>query len=359
MSKAKKIILSIVSLISIFCVSFSMTVSASTVHKCLYQQPMVTEFSGYVEALGNDGNVVIGYFNYWFVNSTGDKSMTFDSLFPRVTLTMPTRDRLSLRIVCLPDSSYNGSIVTYCSYGNLFTANSGRNEPTTTSKSSNNTLNIDYFMYVYGGISSIRVYGNVNYSSIDNSYLNYTGDWTVVYGGDSAIYDAIKSQQAASSNLGQVISSNADKNASETQANDNKNTQAIIDNQNDLAEKEKTETQNQGEGSVNDVSGAIEDKSAGFISSIGNLVSAMSYNGTSCAWEFPALKLPAVDGVMSEIKLTDEKSIDFEYWVNKIPSHVLLLVRSVLTIALIGYCFKELYNTISYVLTLKGGVNDE
>lgn len=85
----------------------------------------------------------------------------------------------------------------------------------------------------------------------------------------------------------------------------------------------------------------------------------MSYSGTQCAWTFPALYLPEIPGVMSRTQLTSEKPIDFAYWVNQIPSDVLLLVRSVLTIALIGYCFKEFYGVIEYVLTMRGGGNNE
>lgn len=164
--------------------------------------------------------------------------------------------------------------------------------------------------------------------------------------------------QNDNSNTDKIVN-NQNSNADKIQQNQNANTDKIIENQQQIQENEKNEAETQGQGSVDDVSGVIEDKSAGFISSITNLVSSMSYDGTACAWSFPALKLPAIDGVMPEYQLTEEQSIDFEFWVNKIPSNILLLVRSLLTIALIGYCFKELYNTISYVLTLKGGGNNE
>lgn len=155
------------------------------------------------------------------------------------------------------------------------------------------------------------------------------------------------------------IIANQDKNTDKITQNNDKNTDKIIDNQNQLQENEKNEAESSGQGSVDEISGAIEDKSAGFVSAISNLVGSMNYNGTACAWSFPAIKLPAIDGVMAETQLTEEMPIDFEFWVNKIPSNILLLIRSILTIALIGYCFKELYGTISYVLTLKGGGNNE
>ena len=81
----------------------------------------------------------------------------------------------------------------------------------------------------------------------------------------------------------------------------------------------------------------------------------MSYSGTNCSWTFPAITLPAIPGVMDSVQLTSEQPIDFTYWVNQIPANLLLLIQSLLTIALIIYCFKEVYGTISYVLTLRGG----
>ncbi len=126
-----------------------------------------------------------------------------------------------------------------------------------------------------------------------------------------------------------------------------------------ILEQEKDIAENTGQESIDDVTGVIEDKSEGFISALGQLVSAMSYDGTMCAWTFPALKLPAIEGVMPEYVLSEEKPIDFEIWVEKIPANILLLVRSLCTIALIVFCFKELYSTISYVLTLKGGSGNE
>lgn len=82
---------------------------------------------------------------------------------------------------------------------------------------------------------------------------------------------------------------------------------------------------------------------------------AISTTSTDAKWKLPAIKLPAIAGVMPEIKLTDEMDIDFGAWVQKIPKTVMTIVQYVLTLALIYYCFKELYKLISYVLTLRGG----
>lgn len=124
-------------------------------------------------------------------------------------------------------------------------------------------------------------------------------------------------------------------------------------------EKDKEAATQQGNQSSKDVSDMIQDDSEGFKDSLGGLTASMSYSGTDCSWSFPTVKLPAIPGVMDEVTLIKEQDINFSYWVNSLPSFILLLVQSVCTAALIVFCFKELYGAISYVLTLKGGGNSE
>lgn len=120
-------------------------------------------------------------------------------------------------------------------------------------------------------------------------------------------------------------------------------------------EKDKEAATQQGNQSTSDVTDVIQDDSAGFVDSLGGLTSSMSYSGTECSWTFPTVKLPAISGVMDEVTLIESQEIDFTYWVNSIPSGILLLIQSVCTVALIIFCFKELYGTIEYVLTLRKG----
>lgn len=127
----------------------------------------------------------------------------------------------------------------------------------------------------------------------------------------------------------------------------------IFDLLNKSKEEEKQEATTQGNSSSADGMNAIEDKGGDFASSLGGLTGSMSYTGTECAWEFPEVKIPAIPGVMNEMVLIQRQPIDFSYWVNQIPSGILLVVQSVCTIGLIVYCFKELYSTIAYVLTLR------
>ena len=128
--------------------------------------------------------------------------------------------------------------------------------------------------------------------------------------------------------------------------------QGIIEQENEAANQA-------GNSSTGQLAGVMPDESQGFINAIRNLASSMSYNGTSAVLPIPSIVLPSISGVMEETKLTEELSVDFGYWVQKIPDNVLQLVKILGTIALIVFCFKELYSCISYALTLKGGGADE
>lgn len=211
-------------------------------------------------------------------------------------------------------------------------------------------------------INSFKVSYVRSYGSIRNKSGKGTGDFTVVYGEDKVITERLDTiisllqQQNANTDK---ITSNADKNASNIQSNNDKNTQSIIDNQNQLVEQEKTETENSGNDSVNDVSGSVPDKSAGMLSALQSLSNAVSYTGTSAKWTFPQMYIPAIAGVTDRINLNPEMEIDFTYWVNQIPDDIMTLISALATIGLVVFAFKELYGLISYVLTLKGGGNNE
>lgn len=123
-------------------------------------------------------------------------------------------------------------------------------------------------------------------------------------------------------------------------------------------EKEKQELNTQGSSSTSQGQNAIDDKGGDFSGALTGLTNSLSYSGTECAWQFPQVKIPSIPGVIDEVVLIEEQPIDFSKWVNAIPSNILLVVQSICTIGLIVYCFKELYDTIEYVLTLRGSKNE-
>ena len=120
-------------------------------------------------------------------------------------------------------------------------------------------------------------------------------------------------------------------------------------------EQERDEADSTGNDALDSVTDAIPGDTQGVIDAFGALVEPMSYTGTESKWKFPAIVLPAIPGVMDEMQLTDEKEINFTEWISAIPADVLEIVQIVGTVALILFCFKELYGLIQYILTMKGG----
>lgn len=153
----------------------------------------------------------------------------------------------------------------------------------------------------------------------------------------------------------QAIINNQNQNTQDIINNNNANTESIIQNEQNLQENEKNEANEGGNSGVNQLEQLIPNESDGFISAFQGLISAASYNGTECNWTLPSIKLPAIDGVMDEIVLTEDMEIDFEFWIDKIPTSIMMIVKSLLTAAIMVFGFKELYSLISYILTLKGG----
>lgn len=111
--------------------------------------------------------------------------------------------------------------------------------------------------------------------------------------------------------------------------------------------------------SGDDVTAAIPDNSSGFMSAIQTFVQSMSYEGTECYFYFPEMSIPKIDGVIPEkIVLNDRLIVNLGSWFKKMPSNIMSIVQVLFTLALIVYCFKELYGTIEYVLTLRGNANE-
>ena len=343
----KKIVLFIISIILLFsciCIPASAREVTDWNYDFNCQKPPVNSNSGYIEVVfENFSPHVFSFSGAW--DSPGPmntENVTYNASVVNNYLTISVNGSTEYSWVENGNRFYS----TYHFFGCIQDISGSANFL-------NGSQSISFPLLNAGKIVAIRGY-NCNVSGIASGIcpaFNYGADKTIINKLDELVNTYRNSNQA--------IINNSTDNANKIQQNQDENTDKIINNQNQLQQQEKDETQNQGQDSINDVSGVIEDKSSGFISSITGLVSSMSYDGTKCAWTFPALKLPAIEGVMPEYQLTEEKPIDFEFWVNKIPENILLLIRSILTIALIVYCFKELYSTISYVLTLKGGGNDE
>lgn len=122
---------------------------------------------------------------------------------------------------------------------------------------------------------------------------------------------------------------------------------------------EKSEANKGGNSNVNDLLNIVPNDTDGLLNSIKNLTSSLSYNGTEAKLKVPKISIPAISGVIPETQLIDGLEIDFGYWVEKIPSNILNLVRALSTIGLIMFCVRELYGWIQYILTMRKGDGNE
>ena len=374
MSKIKKIAISIPIIITLL-VSSSVIAFAVTPMWFLCDKPQITNTSAYVEVVDGSGK---GYV-FYLIGSDGTNTVS---------------SNVNLGFRCSIDSDgylyfkVDEDLVQNGFTCHSFYVNQGNQVSATP-------------YWSEGGYSYIRLYSisyimgyNCDVSAVPTSY----NDYSFYYSGDVIISDKlntisdilrsvnsnITTQSEATraklneiltyciyqnSNLEKIVDEikkgntsiidNANNNANAIQDNNDKNTQSIIDNQNQLAEQEKTETQNSGDKSVNDVSSSVPDKSAGMLSALQSLSNAVSYTGTVAKWKFPQMYIPAISGVTDRINLNSEMEIDFTYWVNQIPKDIRTVISALATIGLIIFAFKELYGLISYVLTLKGGGNNE
>lgn len=119
-------------------------------------------------------------------------------------------------------------------------------------------------------------------------------------------------------------------------------------------EQEKSDATQGANDAFSGVVDVVPDHSAGLADAFTGLATSMSYNGTVAKLDIPAVSMPGIDGLFDGFIVMQPQELDFEVYFQMLPENLLLLVQSLFTAALIIFCFKELYNTIQYCLTLRG-----
>lgn len=129
------------------------------------------------------------------------------------------------------------------------------------------------------------------------------------------------------------------------------------------ADKEKNDASSKGSDLVDQLTGVIPDYSEGFTTALTDFASNFSYDGTEAILRIPQIRFPEIPSnrrgapLVRSFVMLEEQEVDFSEFAAMMPESVLTLVRCLLTVALIIFCFKELYDTISYILTLRKGDN--
>ena len=352
MSKVKKIttviiislILQCIMCVTVFATSYNMPYSFVNPTSTSFYIELVTENWGAVCIQGGTSD------NHNVTSSEPEYATDFTF---RATV---EGDYLYIRPITYKDGEYspvsNVAIYAYC-----YTSQYG------TTLYSPDNARVRLLLTNCGSIVGIHGY-NCDVSDVPHTGSN---DFTFVYGNDKNLNDKLDEIIIAlrdNANNTTAITSNADKNASEIQANNDKNAQAIIDNQNNLHQQEKTETENSGNDSVSGLTSVIPDNSTGILDALGKLKNSISYTGTDCKWSIPEVYIPKIDGVIDKTILIPANTyyVDFGSFFKKLPPLAVYMVQSLFTIGLVIWAFKELYNIISYVLTLKtdkeSGINE-
>lgn len=137
--------------------------------------------------------------------------------------------------------------------------------------------------------------------------------------------------------------------------NQDKNTEAIIENDKQLQENEKNEANSTGDSGVSDVQEAVPDYSDNILGAFKELIDCFCHSNTDCSFVMPEFKTPAIAGIIPSFKIWDEFSIDFDYYLKKLPHEVVFGAQFLLSSGVLLWGVYELYDLIQYVVTLRKG----
>lgn len=121
------------------------------------------------------------------------------------------------------------------------------------------------------------------------------------------------------------------------------------------SDTEKDQFISEGNSVADEVISIIPDESKGFLDALSSLISVLNYEGTAAVLKMPAIAVPAIPGLFSEIQILEEQELDFEYFVGLMPTVLLTIVRAMFDVAIVGYCLKEFLDLVGSALTGFGG----
>lgn len=251
--------------------SFTLPVSAETgtVYTIAYQQPQASNYDGYMEVLlVNPGNGVYQVYTYYWCLGNYTQSTTEEVIFPQMNLRVTSTSidySYSVKASASSDSFYFTLLTGY--------VRSGDSAYTHDYNGSGGSLAVNGSFWVapWLNIVGVKVYGN-GVLTADSTDVYNGGSWSIVYGGDNALYSeleqikSILSQQSNNDIIANAdknannIQSNADKNASQIQQNQDKNTDKILNGDSDLDSSGET---GKVDGALGDIDGATNNAMGG------------------------------------------------------------------------------------------------
>lgn len=118
-------------------------------------------------------------------------------------------------------------------------------------------------------------------------------------------------------------------------------------------QQNKQEASTEGNDNINQATSALTNALpiASISDAITPLITACSYNGITSVWSFPALKIPAIQGLFGEMQLSEQQNFDLCAYADQyIPDELLSIIRAVMTILLIVWAIREVMNLLSHLL---------
>ena len=203
--------------------------------------------------------------------------------------------------------------------------------------------------FTISGTIPAKAHYIVPYVDVGTQLSVYVPDMQIYFGGGSFDLYIDVNTVIENSNMMQSINNKLDElNNSLGDVNDK------LDDILNQPEQEKDEASQAGKDALDNIVSVVPDHTADLVDAFSGLASSMSYDGTVAKIAIPAVSMPGIDGLFEGFVIMQPQELDFEVYFDMLPEDLLLLVQSLFTAALIVFCFKELYSTIQYCLTLRG-----
>lgn len=331
--------LAVLALVLFIVPCFFLQASAAETYNFPISRPTVTDNSCYFEVITADNAcyvycVTVSSFVYSF-----DSNVSVSA--PKISFNAKVDDSGNLWVTCDNQSSQNFQD-TMNFYGVIFDSFGSSRLASNSYKQSG--------LYVGTEYKSIKAYNCKGKFRGDSSVFVYSNEINVNEKLDIIIATLQQNNQASNNIVGSINQGTQD-----VKDNQDKNTEAIIENDKQLQENEKNEANSTGDSGVSDVQEAIPDYSGNILGAFKELINCFCHSNTDCSFVMPEFKTPAIAGIIPSYKIWDEFSVDFMYYYNLIPKKITFCARFLLNAGVLLWGVYEIYDLIQYVVTLRKG----
>lgn len=323
---------------------FFLQASAAETYNFVSSRPTVNNNSCYFEIVKADGYAYVFYVTLSRVtdsvdndriNSTDEYSVVFNASF----------DGENLWVSAIP--KYTGSVVSETKMYGFNIAVDGTMSIATNGERCGT--------WVGENPKSIKAYNCSCAFRGGNAIFAYANEINVNDKLDTIISFLQQSNSATNDIVGSINQGTQD-----IKDNQDKNAEAIIENDKQLQENEKNEANSAGSSGVADVEEVIPNYSDSIIENFRDFVNCFCHTGCdNLKLTVPEFKTPEFAGIIPSFKIWDSFTIDFDKAIDEyIPESILFLAQFILSAGVTMWAVYEIYDLIEYFVSLnnrKGG----